>query len=350
MHNILLKTFLTAFFTTMVSYAQHQTATIDSLLSSNYPDNAPGAVFLVAKDGNVIYKKAFGLSNLELRTKMTTKQVFEIGSLTKQFTAAMVLLLEERHLLKTTDPIAKYINNYPNGHQITIHELLTHTSGIKDYTSIPGINAMATLEKDPLEIINFFKNEPLKANPGQAFEYANSNYFLLGYIIEKVTGKSYKDVIEENIFHRLHMTHSYYDSHTKVIANRAYGYQKKRDQYVNARYISFSIPFAAGSLMTTVNDMLLWEEALKNNTLLSTKSKAKMFTNYVLTNGKPIHYGYGWHIDTYKNHTVLSHGGAIFGFKAMEVFLPEKKVYVIGLTNCDCNSPTQITRQIAELF
>ena len=205
-----------------ISYAQNLESKIDSLLQEKYPANAPGATFLIAKRGNIIYKKAFGLSNLELNVAMKPNNVFEIGSMTKQFTAISILMLVEKGKLNLDDEITKFIPDYPtNGHKITVHHLLTHTSGIKDFTKVKGLNAISNQDLAPLELINFFKNEPVDFAPGEKSLYNNSGYVILGYIIETITGQSYGDFIEEQIFKKLGMASSKYGSHSEVIKNRA---------------------------------------------------------------------------------------------------------------------------------
>lgn len=331
------------------SAAQNLELKIDSLLLAKYPPDAPGADFLISRKGNIIYNKAFGLANVELNVPMKTDNVFEIGSMTKQFTAISILMLMEKGKLSLDDEITKYISDYPtNGHTITIHHLLTHTSGIKSFTSVKGLNAIANKNLSPLELIDFFKNETMDFAPGEQFKYNNSGYVILGYIIESVSGQTYAEFVEEHIFKELEMASSQYASHRKVIQNRASGYRNK-DGYVNTRHISFTIPYASGSLMSSADDMFTWQEAIKNNTLISKETTEKAFTNYTLNNGEPINYGYGWHLKTIDGIASREHGGSIFGFKSMGVYLPESDIYVIGLNNCDCNSPTKITRQIAEL-
>lgn len=322
---------------------------IDSLLSEKFPPSAPGASFLISVHGKITYKKAFGLSNLELETTMTPENVFEIGSMTKQFTAISILMLSEQGKLNLEDSLSKFILDYPKGDEITIHELLTHTSGIKDFTRVKGLASISKNNLKPKELIDFFKNEPMDFQPGTAFKYSNSGYIILGYIIELVSGKSYQDFISQNIFEKLKMNHSFYDSHSKIVIGRASGYQKKGNKYVNSRYISYSIPYASGALMSTVGDLFKWQEAIKNNVLISKKTSEKAFTNYTLKNGNHIDYGYGWHIVTSHKIIRYEHGGSIFGFKSMGVYIPKQDIYVIGLTNCDCNSPTKITKEIADL-
>lgn len=329
-------------------FAQNFESKIDSLLQEKYNYNAPGATFLVSKDGKIVYKKAFGLSNLELNLPMHTENVFEIASMTKQFTAISILMLAEQGKLNLDDEITTFIPDYPtNGHKITVHHLLTHTSGIKDFTRVKGLNAISTKEFTPLELIDFFKNEPINFIPGEKFKYCNSGYVILGYIIEKVSEQNYENFVEEQIFKKLGMTSSQYASHKEIIKNRASGYQYK-DGYINSRQVSYTFPYASGALMSTVTDMFKWQEAIKNNFLISKETTEKAFTNYKLNNGKHINYGYGWHLKVRNGISAREHGGHFFGFKSMGVYLPDFDIYVVGLSNCDCNSPTIITREIAE--
>ena len=279
------------------SYAQNLESKIDSLLLEKYHPNAPGATFLISRNGNIIYKKAFGLANLELNVPMESDNVFEIGSMTKQFTAISILMLMEKGKLNLDDEITKFIPDYPtNGYKITIHHLLSHTSGIKSYTSMKKLNNISKQDLTPLELIDFFKNEPIDFVPGEKFKYNNSGYVILGYIIEKVTGQSYANFVEEQIFKKLKMTASQYASNSDVIHNRASGYQDN-EGYINTREISFTLTYSAGSLMSSVNDMFTWQEAIKNNLLICKETTEKAFTNFTLNNGEPINYGYGWNIN-----------------------------------------------------
>ena len=330
--------------------AQKSNQKIDSLILSEFKESeGPGGIFMVAQKGKPVYEKAFGMANLELDEKLNINSVFQIGSMTKQFTAIAVLMLEEQGKLKVSDPISKYIPSYPNGNNITIHHLLTHTSGIKDFTKMKALQDIAQKEMTPEQMVDFFKNEPVDFAPGEKFEYNNSGYVVLGYIIELASGETYEDFIRKNIFDKVGMTNSYYATDRKIIKNRAYGYHKKSYGYVNKTVINFSVPFASGSLMSTLGDMLKWQNALNQNLLLSSKEKTKAFTKYKLNNGQEIEYGYGWHLKNINGIPTREHGGSIFGFKSMAVYIPSEDIYVIGFSNCDCNSPTQLVKDIAKI-
>ncbi|MEL1253219.1 serine hydrolase domain-containing protein [Flavobacterium sp. DGU38] len=331
-------------------FSQNLESKIDSLITSKFKPENPGAIFLAVKKGKVVYRKAFGMADLERDIKMKPEFVFEIGSMTKQFTAVSILMLAEQRKLKLDDEITKFIPDYPTqGNLITIHHLLTHTSGIKDFTTMKSIKNIAREDLSPKELVDFFKNEPMDFKPGEQYKYCNSGYVLLGYIIEKVSGETYEEFITKHIFEKAEMKNSFYASHEKVIKNRVSGY-RERDGFMNANYISFSIPFASGAIMSTVDDLLKWQNAINDNVLLNDAFTKKAFTNYQLNNGKKIDYGYGWHIEKIKNKIVHEHGGSIFGFKSMGVYEPSEQIYVVGLSNCDCNSPTSITKDIAGLL
>ncbi|WP_319480245.1 serine hydrolase domain-containing protein [uncultured Draconibacterium sp.] len=323
---------------------------IDNILSMKYTSKEPGAVFLVAKAGKPVYRKAFGKANIELDVDMNTENVFQIGSMTKQFTAVAIMMLVEEGKLSVVDEITKFIPEFPTHDKtITIHHLLTHTSGIKDYTSMKSIGSIAEKDLSPSELIDFFKNEPMDFAPGEEFQYNNSGYIILGYIIELISGMRYEDFVEENIFQKVGMKNSRYANAREVIENRAYGYQQNKNELMNKMHISFNVVYSAGALMSTVDDLLKWQNAINNNLLVNEDTKNQLFTNWTLNNGKEIDYGYGWHLKEIRNTLSREHGGNIFGFKSMAVYVLESDIYVVGLTNCDFNSPTQLTRDIVSL-
>lgn len=323
---------------------------IDSAILSEFKDpDGPGGVFMIAKKGEIIYHKAFGKANVELGVNMQKESVFQIGSMTKQFTAIAILMLEEQGKLKVNDPVSTYISSYPGGDKITLHHLLTHTSGIKDFTKTKAIKEIAQKEMSPEMLVDVFKNEVPDFAPGEKFEYNNSGYVLLGYIIELVSKETYEDFIRKNIFDKAGMKNSRYASDRLIIKNRAFGYHKKETGYVNKTIINYTVPYSSGALMSTSEDLLKWQQALNKNILISTKPSKKAFRTYTLNNGEAFSYGYGWHIKKINEVETREHGGNIFGYKSMGVYIPSLDIYVIGLSNCDCNSPTQLVRNIAAL-
>jgi CubicO group peptidase (beta-lactamase class C family) len=325
-------------------------AEIDVLIAKEFNDKTgPGGVFLVAQYGKPVYLKAFGKANIELGVDMTTDKVFQIGSMTKQFTGVAILMLEEQGKLSVGDPVSKFIPDYPAGNKITLHHLLTHTSGIKDFTKMKTLGEISQKEMTPQQMVDFFKNEPVDFQPGEKYDYNNSGYVLLGYIVELASGMTYKDFIQKNIFDKAGMSNSGYATDRMIVKNRAYGYHEKEYGYVNKTNINYSVPFASGSLMSTAEDMLKWQNAITANLLLKPETSAKAFSKYKLNSGEESNYGYGWRMTDINTVAVREHGGSIFGYKSMGVYIPGKDIYVLGFSNCDCNSPTQTTRDIAAL-
>lgn len=318
-----------------MAFTKMTEAKIDSIFNQAYPANSPGANVLIAKNTTILYRKAFGMANLELNVPMKPENVLQLASITKQFTSVAILILMEQGKLSVKDPLSKYIADFPRGNEITLHHLLNHTSGIKSYTSLPELRTKTRLDMTPEEMISSFKNLPLEFNPNEKYEYSNSGYFLLGHIIEKLSGMSYEDFIQKNIFNKLGMKHSHYANSYKIISNRANGYQLYEGNYENPEYMSSTIPYAAGSLMSTVDDMFLWNKAIQNNTLISEESKQMAFTNQKLTNGKHTHYGYGWAINELAGMATLEHPGGINGFSTSGIYIPDKQIYAIVLTNLD---------------
>lgn len=345
-----LLSFTTLLLITFSVASQSLETQIDDYLNSVYDNDKPGASILIAKDGKPIYQKAFGVSNLELEIPMSTKNVFEIGSITKQFTAVAILMLEEQGKLDITDEITKYIPDYPTQETtITIHHLLNHTSGIKSYTSMPSFRALARTDMTPTELIDVFKNEPMDFKPGEQFLYNNSGYILLGHIIEVVTGESYEDFIEKNIFKKANMLSSHYGKMSQIIKHRASGYQQNDDDYVNANYLSLTLPYAAGSLMSTTEDLLKWQNAISANAFIKRNTLDKAINGSKLNSGEDIPYGYGWIKGNINGSTTVEHSGGIFGYTTNGIFLPEENIYVIGLSNCNCGNIGAVTTNIAAM-
>ncbi|WP_400077766.1 serine hydrolase [Winogradskyella sp. R77965] len=328
--------------------AQNQTQQFDDIVSQYYNPDEPGATVLVAKNGKTIYKKAIGKSNLELDTDMVPENVFMLASITKQFTAVAILMLEEQGKLSLDDPITKYIPDYPtNGKTITVHHLLNHTSGIKSYTGIGNLVEVARNDMTLDELIDYFKNEPMDFDPGEEFRYNNSGYILLGKIIEVLSDDTYENFIEKNIFKRLGMKSSSYGNNRELVKNRVNPYEQNENGYVNANYISMTLPHAAGSLTSTIDDMLKWQKALTNNTLIKAASLDKAINGSELNNGEHITYGYGLGEMTLKGSKGYAHSGGIFGTSTNGIYLIEEDVYVIGLSNCSCNDIGAVTRNLA---
>ncbi|MGZ8558211.1 MAG: serine hydrolase [Chitinophagaceae bacterium] len=320
----------------------------DKMLSEQFKINETGATALVARNGQIIYNKGFGMANLELNVPMQADHVFRIGSITKQFTAIAILQLMEQGKLNLQDEITRFIPEYPTqGYKITVEHLLTHTSGIQDFSRMKDSAKKITGDVTPSEMIDYFKNQPMRFAPGTKWEYSNSGYFLLGYIIEKITAKTYAEYLEENFFKPLCMTNSLYASNTKIIKNRVGTYIGGEYGYENAPTLSMTHPYAAGSIQSTVEDLFKWHQAVHAYKLVKKESLDKAFTRYKLTNGKETAYGYGWRLGYVYESPSIWHGGLISGSITMAVYLPKEDVFVAVFSNCECNSPEDITSRLA---
>jgi D-alanyl-D-alanine carboxypeptidase len=287
---------------------------------------------LVARGGNILFEKAYGLADVEWDVSNTADAKFRLGSITKQFTATSILQLQEQGKLSVDDPVSKYVENAPEAWKnITIHHLLSHTSGIPSYTDTPEFPKpkFMRVPLTPLEIAMLSKDKPLEFQPGEKWKYDNTGYVLLGYIIEKVSGEKYGDYVKKHIFDRLDMKDSGYDWSKPVIHHRASGYSWNGKNYVNADYLDMSLPHAAGSLYSTLDDLYRWDRALYTEKILSKKSLDKMFT--------PVKndYAYGWFVTKTKDHTRVTHGGGINGFATMINRYPDQDAVVIVLSNVE---------------
>ena len=302
-----------------------------------------GAVLVMQKN-KVLLRKGYGMADREWNIPNTPETKFELGSLTKQFTAACILQLAEQGRLSIEDKLSKFLPSFPKGDSVTIHMLLNHTSGIANYTSQPQFANLATLSLRKDSMIAFFSNKPYTAAPGTRYQYTNSGYFLLGYIIEKVSGLSYDTYLKKNIFDRIDMANSTLNKPDSILSMRAKGYDTKAKKTVNADYISMEWPFSAGAIISTVDDLYKWDRALYTNTVINTLSKQSMFTP-----GKG-NYGYGFIIDSLEKHPRIWHNGGIPGFITNLSRFVNDDVCVIVLANTAVvqNNTLPITDVIAE--
>lgn len=309
-------------------------ATMDAEMAKAFKPNEPGAAVIVVKDGKTLFRKGYGMANMELGIPIEPDMIFRIGSITKQFTAVATLMLAEQGKLSLSDEITKYLPDYPtHGKKITVEHLLTHTSGIKSYTDVPTFQEIMRKDMSLKELIDSFKNHPMEFDPGERWAYNNSAFVMLGAVIEKASGQNYADFVEKNIFAPLGMKQTSFDMTSRVIPRRIPGYQKAGNTYNNAEYLSMTLPHAAGSLISTVDDLAKWDASLYTEKLLKQDSLKKAWTSSKLNNGSLTNYGYGWAVTTIEGTPMITHGGGINGFTCDAVRLPEEKVYVAILTN-----------------
>ncbi len=307
---------------------------IDAVMSEVYKPDQPGAAIIVRKNGQTVFRKGYGMADLELGVPVEPGMVFRLGSITKQFTAVSILMLAEQGKLGLQDEITKYLPDYPTqGRKITVEHLLTHTSGIQSYTDLPEWLRLWRKDFTVKELIDLFKDKPMQFEPGERWAYNNSGYILLGAIIEKVSGESYAQFVEGHIFKPLGMKSSYYGSTERIIPRRIPGYQMGKGGFVNAPYLSMTQPFAAGSLLSTVDDLALWSDAVFSGKLVKKEWLDKAFTPYKLKNGESSGYGYGWSPADFAGHRSIEHGGGIHGFSTYEMTFPEDGIFLAILTN-----------------
>jgi CubicO group peptidase (beta-lactamase class C family) len=307
------------------------------------PNHFTGSI-LVAKDGRPIISKGYGMADYELDVPNTPATVFRLASLSKAFTATAIMLLQERRKLNVEDHICRYLDMCPEAWQpITIKHLLTHTSGIPNYTSLPGYEGVAGQISTDEDVISRVRGMPLEFAPGDKFKYNNSGYHLLGMIIERISGESYENFIWENVFVPLGMTHSGRDVSQAIIKNRAAGYSMANGVLVNAKFQNMAAVGGEGGLYSTTQDMLIWDQSLYTESLLSHKSLEEMFTPF-----KSI-YGYGWNITKAFDRKEIRHNGSIFGFAAQINRFPDDKVTVIVLSNNQMTDATKIGNDLSAI-
>jgi len=309
-------------------------AKIDAVMSAVYKPGQPGAAIIVQKDGRTIIRKGYGMADLELGVPVTPDMVFRLGSITKQFTAVSILSLAQEGKLSLQDEITKFLPDYPTqGKRITVEHLLTHTSGIQSYTDMPEWLPLWRKDMTPKELVDLFKDKPMQFEPGRSWSYNNSGFVLLGAIIEKVSGKTYEQFVDERIFKPLGMSSSYYGSTERIIPRRIPGYEEGESGFVNASYLSMTQPYAAGSLLSTVDDLARWSEAVFAGKVVGKAWLDKALTPFKLVNGESTGYGYGWFVAEVGGHRSIEHGGGINGFTTYEMTFPDDHLFIAILTN-----------------
>jgi CubicO group peptidase (beta-lactamase class C family) len=330
---------------------------VDSLFTNLFKGDSPGAAVLVARDGKVLFEKGYGFADLAHDVPVTPETRFRIGSITKQFTAAAILKLQEEGRLSVHDKLSRFIPDYPRGDEVTVHHLLTHTSGIHSYTSKPGFIEFVTIGAEPEEHIKTFKNDPYDFDPGERWSYNNSGYFLLGYIIQKVTGKSYGDYLRETFFEPLGMRDSGVHEVTAIIEHEATGYTYDGGQFRKALNWDMSKAGGAGALYSTVRDLHRWNEAIFSHKVLSAATLATAFTPVRVKADNPSEpketgYGYGWGIQNRRGLREIAHSGGLNGFVSHLSRIPAEDFSVAVLVNCAPNppgtDPGELAQQIIE--
>jgi len=381
---------------------QNFATTVDSLMADFIAEGpVAGVAVAVEKDGEVILARGYGLAEVELKVPVTVETVFRIGSISKQFAAVAILQLVEQGLVKLDDPITKFIPDYPTqGHEVTVHHLLTHTSGIVSYTAKGSYwSETIRLDLSHEELIDLFGDKPFDFAPGEGWKYSNSGFYLLGVIVEKAQARSvasatplqrstvrgaalrpakselnrelmygaaptfppttaakraaeesFAEYLETHLFGPIGMSSSSYCDETAIVPHRAEGYEQQDGQLVNDEALSMNTPGAAGALCSTVLDMLRWQRALDNNTLITAESRAMMVTEATLNDGSPTGYAYGLFVSDFEGHRKVWHAGGINGFNTMHATYPDDDLVVTAFINTNGADPMALEAQITRLL
>lgn len=310
------------------------TSFADSLFQTNVDSSfIAGASVVVFHKGEKILDKSYGFASLELSVPMPQNPCFEIGSVTKQFTSAAIIRLMEQGKLSLDDDLSEYLDFDTRGRSVSINQLLNHTSGIASYTELPAFRSLSIQKYERDSLVRLVEKSPFLFEPGEALIYNNSGYFLLGLIIEKVSGMSYEEYLNEQFFAPLGMNHTFYSSNTKVIPGKVYGYHYSRNGLIQKPYIDHTWPYAAGSLASTTNDLLQWMRAIHEGRLFSDELYDLYITPGELNDGSKLRYAMGLTNFSDYGHPVISHGGGIHGFLSDTRYYTEDDLFIICLVN-----------------
>jgi len=353
-----LKSSLFIYGVVMISFASCKSSgmlmkekSIDDILSAYQSDDKPGASVLVFKNDKIVFKKGYGVSNIATQEKINPTTNFRLASVTKQFTAMSILLLVQKGRIKLEDPLKKYFPSFPAyGKDIKIKNLLTHTSGLMDYEDLMSPSQAVQLhDTNCLQLM--YKANGLYFAPGTQYKYSNTGYAILALIVEKISGQDYSSFLKENIFMPLKMKNSVaFEEGKSTLPNRAYGYSSGNGTWVETDQSMTSAVLGDGGIYTNTIELTQWIKALWDYKLLGSEMQNQAWSRKKLNNGALIDYGYGWHIEDYKNITHPHHGGSSIGFRNQLLLFPEQKLMVIILTNRNEGDPMNEAKKIADIY
>jgi CubicO group peptidase (beta-lactamase class C family) len=325
-----------------LSLAQADVARMDEIVQSYVNAKTFMGSVLVAQGQRILLDHGYGYANLEWQVPNTPDTKFRLGSITKQFTAASILLLKEQGKLRLDAPVKTYMADAPAAwDHVTIYNLLTHTSGIPSFTDFPDFPASEATPTTPEQLVARFRDKPLDFQPGQSWKYDNSGYVLLGYLIQKISGTPYPEFLETHLFKPLGMNESDYDSSATVILHHASGYSPGPNGPVHAGYTDMTVPYAAGALYSTTHDLWRWEQSLFGGKVVSAESLKEMTTPFKND------YAFGLYVRTVNGRTVISHAGGIEGFNTQLAYYPADSLTVVVLANLNGSAPGAIERYLA---
>ncbi|HEU4471566.1 MAG TPA: serine hydrolase [Flavisolibacter sp.] len=319
--------FLLLFYSSIAHTQVNKTALIDKYMKAQEKVNGFSGVVMITKNGKALYKQAFGYANREWNILNTTTTTFRIASITKQFTAVAILQLIAAGKLALHDPLSRFYPDFPRGDSVTIHMLLNHTSGIKSFTAIQGFSKLEFLSLPKDSIVALFSKEPYDFTPGSRYSYNNSAYFLLATIIEKLSGLDYDTYLKTNIFSKSKLKHTGVEKTDSIMLHNATGYRYTPRGWKKSKPISMEFPLGGGNLVSTVDDLLLWQNTLFNRRILPDSLFFKMATPYLNR------YGYALDIDSLGQHKRIGHDGNISGFGSYCYYYPADSLSVIVLSN-----------------
>jgi CubicO group peptidase (beta-lactamase class C family) len=333
-----------------------RTAALDAELIDGLVQRAlssPGGVAMsvaVARGSELVYERTHGPADLELGVAANERTLFRIGSITKQFTAAAILVLAERGKLSVDDPLTRFLPDYPtHGHEITLRHLLTHTAGVQNYTDMgPRWENVRTHALSDAEMVALWKDLPLEFAPGERWRYSNSGYYLLGLVIEKASGQSYADFLRTTLFEPLGLERTRYDSSHEIVPNRAQGYALGEDGLENDAYLDMRQPGAAGGLLSTAGELVRWQLALVQGRAVSKASYEEMTLPYILTSGRETSYGLGLQLDTQAGRPCVRHGGAINGFNSALLYFPGEQLSIATISSSELVRADALALSMAE--
>lgn len=323
---------------------------LDARAKRFFADSKPGGVVLVRKGDQILLRAGYGLADVENNVPMTADKVIPLASITKQFTAFAVLQLVQSKKLELDQPVGAVLTGLPPAlAKVSLRQLLTHTSGVKNISKIAESRAARRNEATAEELIAFFKDLPLEFEPGTRFEYSNSNYILLTRVIEVASGSSYPEYMQKAVFAPLSMADTRFGSHTDLVARRARGYRMVEGILQNADFISMTQPQGAGALISTVDDLDRWHAALSAGRLVEKSLMAEAFSRVRLQDGSQMPYGFGWMVSQIQGEPSNEHSGFINGFSTYTLRLPGKKIYVSVLTNSEQFWPDDFAVELAAM-
>ena len=327
------------------------TARMDAVLAEHFTADAPGGVVLVAQGDRILYERALGMADVAANKPLTTASQFRIGSITKQFTAVAILQLADQGKLKLTDEIQRYVDFPRKDHPITIEHLLTHTSGIPNFTDLPTYSPEAFAEPVSLEAeIKMFRDLPLEFKPGTKWNYSNSGYILLTAIMEKVSGRSWSDHVAEHLLRPAGMASSSAALDDNYLAHEpGLGYQPEGESWVPALPVSLTWPRGAGSIRSTVEDLWKWNTAVQKGDLLPAQFRDQAFTSFVLANDTACGYGYGWMFQNVQGSPTREHSGGINGATSNMIYLPKEDILVVVLVNRESADAHSLAPELAAI-